>query len=69
MEDLRGFVLDKLRSTFQRRDSWLIEGPRIAKQTWFGESLLCAKTLPVIGAGSGGRRFLIVGSLRTGRVA
>ena len=40
MEDLRGFVLDKLRSTLQRRDSWLIEGPRVAKQTWFGENLL-----------------------------
>jgi hypothetical protein len=40
MEDLQGFVLDKLRSTLQRRDSWLIEGPRVAKQTWFGESLL-----------------------------
>jgi len=40
MEDLCGFVLDKLRSTLQRRDSWLIEGPRVAKQTWFGERLL-----------------------------
>src|ERR1700730_5866704 len=28
MEDLRGFVLNKLRSTLQRRDSWLSEGPR-----------------------------------------
>ena len=28
MEDLRGFMLDKLRSTLQRRDSWLSEGPR-----------------------------------------
>jgi len=41
MEDLQGFVLDtNYGRHFNAAIVGLIEGPRVAKQTWFGESLL-----------------------------